>query len=371
MRRALFLLAAGVVLAASPDAQAQGAPSHPNDAASYCRYVQGVADSLADLEQAPVLFGTGGIVSGADVSPGGSILGPTTRVIAGASYSLSGLYRGAALRDGADAECRRYALVSKLHAFLENNKEGITRGSLVAKLAVLDEAMPHAEQMLAATRAAMVASRATVEQVEATQVRVDALRAEAAETRTALQALARMPEPPQRSIASVLADRDDAEAETEKYDARVRMSHAWDVSVRGGYDRIFGSSINYTPLFALATVTLNLGGLFQPAAENRATEGRVGWARAEVEGADDRVEQALVRLRSMRDVERKRLEETRVLLADLETRHKELQSVAGEKVAEYAQVVWFDLVKTRADHAYFEAHVADLDRLLGPGEPPK
>jgi hypothetical protein len=59
----------------------------------------------------------------------------------------------------------------------------------------------------------------------------------------------------------------------------------------------------------------------------------VGWARAEVEGADDRVEQALVRLRSMRDAERKRLEETRVLLADLETRYKELQSVAGEKVA--------------------------------------
>jgi hypothetical protein len=26
-------------------------------------------------------------------------------------------------------------------------------------------------------------------------------------------------------------------------------------------------------------------------------------------------------------------------------------------------------VKTRADHAYFEAHVADLDRLLGPAEP--
>src|SRR5215471_13914080 len=79
MRRALFLLAAGAGLAASPDAHAQGAPTHAGDAASYCRYVEGVADSLADLEQAPVLFGTGGIVSGADVSPGGSILGPTTR----------------------------------------------------------------------------------------------------------------------------------------------------------------------------------------------------------------------------------------------------------------------------------------------------
>lgn len=371
MRGSFFLLAAGAVLAASPDARAQGAPSRPDDAGSYCRYVEGVADSLADLEQAPVLFGTGGVVSGADVSPGGSILGPTTRVIAGASYSFSGLYRGAALRNGAEAECRRYALVSQLHAFLENNKEGITRGSLVAKLAVLDEAMPRADQMLAATRAAMAASRATLEQVEAMQVRVDALRAEAAEARATLQALAKMPPAPQRSVASVLADRDDAEADAAKYDARVRMSHAWDVSVRGGYDRIFGSSINYTPVFALATVTLNLGGLFQAAAENRATEGRVGWARAEIEGADDRVEQALVRLRSMREVERKRLEETRVLLADLEARYKELQSIAGERVQEMAQVVWFDLVKTRADHAYFEAHVADLDRLLGPGEPRK
>lgn len=371
MRRAVFLLVAGAGLVVSASARAQSAPAHPGDAASYCRYVEGVADSLADLEQGPVVFGTGGIVSGADVSPGGSILGPTTRVIAGASYSLSGLYRGAALRNGAEAECHRYALVSGLHAFLENNKEGITRGSLVAKLAVLDEAIPRAEQTLAATRAAMATSRATVEQVEAMQVRVDSLRAEAAETRAGLQALARMPAPPERSIASVLADRDEAEAEAEKYDARVRMSHAWDVSVRGGYDRIFGSPVSYTPVFALATVTLNIGGLFQPAAENRATEGRVGWARAEVEGADDRVEQALVRLRSLLDVERKRLEETRVLLADLEVRYKELQSVAGEKVAEYAQVVWFDLVKTRADHAYFEAHVADLDRLLGSAEPRK
>ena len=371
MVRARFVLVAGLGLVTSLNAQAQSAPPRAGDAPSYCQFVKGVADSLADLEQAPVLFGTAGIVSGADASPGGSILGPTTRIIAGATYSLSGLYRGVALRNGAEAECHRYALVSQLHAFLENNKEGITRRSLVAKLTVLSEALPRAEQILGATRAAMAAARANVEQVEAMQVRVEALRAEAAETRAGLLALARMPTPPDRSIASVLVDRDKAEAEAEKYDARARMSHAWDVSVRGGYDHIFGSSANFTPIFALATVTLNIGGLFQPGAESRATEGRVGWARAEIEGADDRVEQALVRLRSLREVERKRQEETRVVLADLEARYKELSSIPGEKVLEYTAVVWFDLVKTRADHAYFEAHVADLDRLLGPGDPGK
>jgi hypothetical protein len=368
-----FLAALFASLAASASARGQSddqaAALQRSDAAAYCRFVKGVADSQSDLEMAPTLFGTAGLVSGADVSPGGSILGPTTRVIAGASYSLSGLYRGIAMRRGAEAECRRYRVLSELHAFLENNKEGLTRSSLQAKLAVLDEALPRADQMLAEVRAALAQARATVEQLDALQLRVDALRATAAETRTNLDSLARLPPQPDRPVTEVLADRDAAEAGAERYEARVRQSRAWDLSVRGGYDRIFGTSIPQTPVFAMATLTLNIGGLLQPGAEERATEGRVAWARSQVEGVDDRVEQAVVRLHAVLAAERRRLDETRVLLADLERRYEELRSVPGSKVAEYADYVWFDLVRTRAEHAYLSAHVADLDRLLGSNEP--
>ena len=357
------LVTAVTVLASASAARAQSTRS---DGASYCEYVKGVADSESDLEMAPTIFGSGGLVSGAEAQPGTSIIGPTTRIIAGVNYSLSGLYRGLAMRSGADADCRRYQAVSELHAFLVNNREGLTRTSLAAKLAVLDEALPTADKMLTDLRAELSQSRATVEQVDATQLRVDALRALASDAHASLAMLEHLPPPPTQPIARVMRERDEGEEDTERYAGRVRRSHAWDLSVRGGYDQIFGSSVAYTPVFALVSLTLNVGGLFQGGAEERARDGRVAWTRTQVEGVDDRVEQALARLRSLRDTERKRLDETRVLLADLEGRYKDLQAVPGDKVARYADLVWFDLVRTRAEHAYLSTHVADMDRLLGP-----
>jgi hypothetical protein len=357
-----------VAVALSAAAPSVGAQSR-EDAAAYCEYVTGMADSDSALDMAPVLFGTGGFVSGQDVSPGGSLLGPTTRIIAGASYSVSGLYRGIETRAGAEADCRRYRAVSELHAFLESNREGVTRGSLEAKLRVLDEALPRADEMLASARGALGQSRMTIEQVSALQVRVDALRALAAQTRADRDAMAVAPRPPERPIRQVLHERDLAEAETERRAAHVRESRAWDVSVRGGYDQIFGTGASYTPVFALVTVTANVGGLWQPAADDRAISGRVGWARRQIEGADDRVEQAIARLVALRETNRKRLEETSVLLMDLEARWKVLLGMPGDRVAEVAQYVWFDLVRTQADHAFLAANVADLDRLLGKERP--
>jgi len=352
----------GALTAAPRTARAQSTGA---DADAYCEYVEGIAHSLSDVEMAPTIFGSGGLVSGAEAQPGTSIIGPTTRVIAGVNYSFSGLYRGLAMRSSAEADCKRYRSLSELHAFLVNNREGLTRASLAAKIAVLDEAMPQAEKMLADVKAALGQSRATVEQVDATQLRVDALRALASEAHGDLSRLEHLPQPPARPVAQVMSERDQGEEETERQDGRVRRSRAWDLSVRGGYDQIFGASISYTPVFALVSLTLNVGGLFQGGAEEHARHGRVAWTRAQVEGIDDRVDQAVARLRALRDTERKRLDETKVLLADLEARVKDLRAVPGEKVAEYADVVWFDLVRTRAEHAYLEAHVADLDRLLG------
>jgi hypothetical protein len=368
-----FCSAAALTVATAAHAQATLAPKPPGstlaafsqDAAAYCDYVKGVADSTAALEMAPTIFGTAGIVSGQDVSPGGSLLGPAKRVIAGGSYSVAGLYRGIAMRSGADAECRRYQVVSRLHAFLESNREGMTHGALAAKLGVLDEALPRADAILKTAQAQLAASRIGVRELEALQLRVDSLRNAAAQTQADLGALASAPTPPEESIDRVLQRRAEAERDAESYEARVRMSHGWDLGIRGGYDQTFGTGFSYIPIFVLGTATLNLGLLFQPAAEDRAAEGRVKWARTQIEGTDDRVDQLVARLRALREAEQKRLSETRVLLADLEARYSALQAIRGEKVAEYAQYLWFDLIRTRADAAYLETHVADLGRLLG------
>ena len=93
-----------------------------SDADANSEYVKGDGDSDSDLEKAPTVFGSGGFESGAEAQPGTSIIGPTTRIFAGANYSLSGLYRGIAMRSAADADCRRYQSVSELHAFLDDMK---------------------------------------------------------------------------------------------------------------------------------------------------------------------------------------------------------------------------------------------------------
>jgi hypothetical protein len=335
------------------------------DASAYCDFVSGIARSESALDMAPTAFATAGVVSGADVSPGGSVLGPTARLIAGLSYSASALYRGIATRDGAEAECRRYRTVSALHAFLESYREGTTGPSLRAKLRVLDDALAPAAEMLRTARAALLESRTTVEKVHALELRVDALRSSALETREVLEAYSNAPTPPAKPVEEVMRDRDRAEAEAERYEARVRQSRAWDVSLRGGYDRIFGASPSFTPLFALVTVSVNLGGFLQPGEEERAKRGRVAWARMQVEGLDDRIEQMLARMRALLSAEEERRAQTKVLLADLEARYKELEAIPGQKVADYAQYVWFDLVRTRAEYAYLDAHVADLRDLLG------
>jgi len=117
-------------------------PAPEADAAAYCAYTTGVAASESALEMAPTLFGTAGLVSGADVSPGGSVLGPTTRVIAGVSYSAAALYRGIAIRAGAEAECRRYRAVSELRAFLETR--GLARAGGTGETRLLVTDMPSA-----------------------------------------------------------------------------------------------------------------------------------------------------------------------------------------------------------------------------------
>ena len=350
----------------SGGARAADTDATDTDAGAYCEWVSGAADAESAVLVAPSLFGTFGVINGPDalLSNGGAgSQAPLARIVAGASYSVSDLYRGLTMRAGAEAECARYKTVSDLHAFLENNKDAQSRRGLKSKLDVLVAALPQGEAVVRALRESLQAGHATVEEVDAAALRLDGLRELAAETRRELDALARMPPVPLVPVTSLLAARDRTEERAESYEARLRESRGWDLSVRGGYDRLFGVR-DYLPLFVSGTLTVSLGWFFQYGADARALRARHAWVRRQVEGVDDRVEQALARLRAVRAAEEVRLKETTVLLADLEARYGAVSSVAGEKAKAYAQYIWFDLIRTRAEHQYLTAHVSELAVLL-------
>jgi hypothetical protein len=360
--------APAVAAPAAPRAR-EPATSPDRDSEAYCRYIKAAADSESDPFLLPGVYGTTGYVSGADASAGASALPPTQRLIAGAFYNFgaTGLSRGLALRSVADTECKRYAIEAQLRAFIERYTGAPSTRALAAKTKALEDALPHASEILASQRARLAQARITVDEVDATQIRADALRTLAAESRAQLEGLASAPPVAERPIRDVLTDRDSAEIEAEKSAAWLRQTRGWDLTIRGGYDRIFGVR-DYTPLFASATLTFNIGWLFQGANDHEAEAARRDWVRAEVLGFDDRVEQTLQLLRATRDAEAGRLRETTILLADLEGRYKTISTMEGEKARTYAESVWFDLSRVRAEHAYYEEHVREMNALLGDAE---
>jgi hypothetical protein len=353
------------------------------DSSAYCAWVRAVADSTSDPLVAPSLYVSGGYTSPADASPGASAtnaspggssadaagasaLPPTQRLTAAGFYSFGSLNRGLAMRAQADAECKRYATTADLRAFVELNRDAESVRALKAKAKVLDESLAKADEILAQQKAQLAAARLTVEEIGGTQIRADALRALAAQTHQQIEALAAAPPMPKHSYKQALAERDVAEENAERKDGRLRAAQGWDVVLRGGYDQVFGYRDN-VPVFAMATVTLNLGWFFQGSHNADALAARRRWVRDEVEGLDDRVEQVAQRLRAARDGDTARLRETNALAADLEARYKSVNQIAGDKARTYADYVWFDLVRVEADRAYFAEHLRELSEVLGDG----
>jgi hypothetical protein len=379
MRKALLLtlfvcpLFPRTALAQPPEPSPSATPTASTPTAStsaataaYCRYVRGVAGSTEALLVSPELFATFGVVSGLDDPVSQTALPPATRYIFGAQYSLSHLVQGVTQAALADADCERTHTITELHAFVEANREGSSKAALTAKLAVLDGAMPHAQEILAWTKAAMDQARATADQLNATQLRVDELRTNLALTRQQLDTLATSPSPPTRPITEIIKAHDDAESNTEKYAARIREAQGWDLQLKGGYDRV--SNLNYSsaPLFGLATVTFNIGWLFQGGPDDDAIRARGEAARTEIEGVDDRAVQLITKLRAVQAAEKARLKETETLLADLEGRVKDAQAVGGgDRARLFLDVVWFDLIRVKAEHEYLRVHVQELAQMLG------
>jgi hypothetical protein len=277
------------------------------------------------------------------------------RITAGLRYKLSGIYEGILTKKRAKADCKR-------HEALEQVQGDTTYRALEARAAVLDDAMAKADKMLDAANADLDKRRATAQEVTATRLRVDELRELAAATRRQLDEL---PAPATKSMKRALEAYFDADAAVEKQEAALRRAKAIDVSVRFGFDK-FADGDDESPYFAVVTVGVNLGVLFQGSGNKRAARGKARLIREEA-GAEMAATET--RMRSLLEIEAKREEETGILVADLKQQLDALDDLGGAEARRYRQTVWFDWVKASAEHAYFAAHAASLREVLGEETP--
>jgi hypothetical protein len=339
------------------------------DAEAGCAFFESVARSESALAMSPQLFVDYGWINGSDATTSGtggvSSLPPTQRLTAGLRYSVVGLFQGLTLRQRARAECDRYRAVSALARFVVENREEVSPASLEAKLAVLRGAAGKAREIVKTTRAAVERTRATVEELEAVELRLTALEALTVETealRAGLPGRTALP-PPEMLLRRQLV----AEEEVERAEARLRESRAFDLSVRGGYDRVFGLR-DQAPLFAVVSLTVNPAAFYQPFADAEARRARVRWAHAQTDGFAQKAELLAQRLRALLAGERRRLRESAVQLADLEGRLRAVEAIDSDRLRRVRDALWFDWVGLKADHEFLRVHVTELSAALGEGD---
>jgi hypothetical protein len=354
-----------VVFAARAGTDEPLAPGVP----AYCDYVLGAATSSSSQQIYPRLYLSGGLLTMADsvndVGVAGTSTGTLWRLQAGMSYSLADLNEGLAIRDRARAECGLYRNQSDLFAFLARYDEPDSMPGLQAKIGILEQALPTAERILDDVRGLLLRQQATIEEVNATSLRVGSLRSELGSSRARVAAAARKHAVPREPVAVLMQSHQKAVSNTAESESRVRLSRRYDLSLRAGYDRLFGVR-DGIPLLATLTFTYNLGSLAQPRSEALAQQGRIGWATTGVEGIHDRVAVLLSKLQGLLEVQSQRAREASVLLADLETRYKAVENAPGDSVRAYRDYLWFDLIRLRAEDAYLRAQTEELRALLPP-----
>lgn len=329
------------------------APARADD--GYCDFVEGVAGATAAPMLAPQLFGQFGYIEQAEfsINPGQTSL----RAIGGVRYRLSGIYEGIATRSRGDADCRRHKALLLVRGASEAR-------ALTARVKVLDNALAEAGKILAGDEADLSARRTTAQEATATRLRVEELRALAAEAHRQLAAL---PAPDETPLGSVLETFHAADSAMEDADAKVRKAQAYDVSVRVGVDQFLDGANPQPQYFAVLEVGVNLGALWLGANNDRAAAGRNKYVRSGHDplGADSTEEQ----LRATIDLEAKRVEQTQALVGDLDRQLAALAKIGGEDSKRYRETVWFDAIKAKADLAYLQAHVQGLREVVGGGPP--
>jgi hypothetical protein len=342
-RAVALALACAVVFAAPGTALA--------DDDGYCDFVQGTASAESAVLIAPQLFGEFGRIEQPSASQLPTADPGSVRFIGGLRWRLSGIYEGVATRGRAAADCRRH------RAFEAVRGETLYR-ALEARLKVLEAALPEAEKLLAQATADFEARRMTAQEATATRLRVEELRRLAMETRAAMRAL---PAPGGGNPTGALAAFHRADDDVERHEAKLRRARAVDLSLRVGVDQYLdGAADDRSPVFAVVSLGVNLGLLFQGSGNSRAAAGRRKLVRAGRDAVSVEATAALA------DATSRRVEETAALEADLARQVETLSRVGGDDGKRYRLIVWFDLVKVRAEHAYHEAHLAALKQVAAP-----
>lgn len=337
----------------------------------YCAFVRGVGDAESAVLLAPDVFASVGMVNAGEAggdSTGVPLGSPTPRITAGLNYDVVGLYKGLTLRRRAEAECERYRALSALQAAVKRGADVGAEAALAARAQVLEAALPQAEQLLASLREDVKEGRATIEELNVLQLRLDGLRALAHETAKERERLAALPRPPERPVTTWLEDFRAADARVEAESGSLRRASAWTMRLRGGYDELINVPQD-VPLFGSLTVSYNLGSLWQPSANARASEGRRRSLEEDVEGVSQDVARLLRELRGTHASEEARLREVTVLVTDLEGQLRDIQAMETVKVRRYRDYLMLELARLRSEQAWLKAHVVEVARFLGEERP--
>ena len=353
----------------------QGNASRTNDnmpVDEFCDWVRSTAASESSILMTPEFLAAAGVVNGL-ILPDHflftepiSSFDPRLRLTVSAEYSLSDLSRGLAIRARARAECRRQRSIARLQNFVQAHENGQSRAALTAQLHVLEDALPRIQQAVDQVEHHLREHRATVVELVSAYRRAEQVRTEIARIQRELATLNTQRTPVQSSVGRDLRLAMNAEADIERQDAKIRRSRAWDLTLEGGYDQVFGVR-DGLPLFGTVTFTFSPGLLFHSRFDRRAEKARLRWAEANRNGNGFQANQTLDRLRSLLKVEKSRLKNVNALVEKLNTHLGTLDAVSQERSRSLAviEILSFDLAMASAEKAFLETHIPELENILG------
>ena len=193
---ALALVAPAFAQSGAPD-RAAGVRAGGEGA---CEFARGVAAAEADVLLGPELFARYGASNITELATDGNVItSDKARLTLGLNYSLGHLYQGITVRKRGDAECRRERAKAGLDGALYAGTDYAKGPALDARAQVLKSVIPEGERLVEAVREDMRKGSATAEELQAAQLRLDALRALATETSLDRE---RLPPPVLKTLAN-------------------------------------------------------------------------------------------------------------------------------------------------------------------------
>ena len=363
-----LLVLTSVLASLAPHAVESGVKSNvesnsARDAEAYCEYIQATATSQSLPLIWPDLQLTGGILNAFEADQSSAlVLRP--RFMAGLRYSASSLVRGLTMRNQAAELCKHYRASTQLRGLVERTRDGLPRGPLAAKLAVLQAALPQAEAVLARQRSALKQAQTTLMDVHNFESRLDGLRAAMTGAQQDLETASN----PELSsgVETLIAERRAADENLQTYQQRLDSTALWDVTLRGGYDRIIDLP-ERLPVYGAVTLTVNLGVLALGDSHAVAQRAHAAWSAQEGGGLEERVRHTQRRLSAMLTAHSQRVTDLERQVARLDDQQRTAGNAPGGNARTLVDALWFDRINAEADLAYAHAHTHELRSLLSQG----